>query len=155
MNDSSSPEARLAALGITLPAPAAPAANYVPTVAAGGLLFISGQLPTGPSGPSVGKLGADLDVEAGRIAARYAAINILAQARAALGGLDRIARVARVTGFVNGVGGFAEPHKVLDGASELLVAVLGERGRHSRTVLTAAGLPMNAAVLVDAIIVVG
>ena len=154
MNDSS-PEARIAALGIVLPAPAAPAANYVPTVEASGLLFISGQLPTGPSGPIVGKLGIDLDVDAGRVAARYAAINVLAQARAALGSLDRIGRVARLTGFVNGIDGFDASHKVLDGASELIVSVLGDRGRHSRSVLTAAGLPMNAAILVDAIVVVG
>lgn len=153
MDDPASPEARLAALGITLPAPAAPAADYLPTIEAGGFLLISGQLPAGPGGLIVGRLGAELDVAAGRAAARLAAIGLLAQAKAALGSLDRIAAVGRLTGFINGVPGFADPHKVLDGASELLVAVLSDRGRHTRTVLTANGLPMNAVILVDAIMV--
>ena len=83
---------------------------------------------------------------------RQSAINILAQAKAALGSLDRIRRVARVTGFINGTEDFADPHQVLNGASDLLVEVLGDRGRHSRTVLVAANLPMNAATLIDAII---
>lgn len=146
-------EDRLAELGIALPTPSPPAANYVPTVVADGFLFVSGQMPLGPDGLAfAGKLGAALDVEAGREAARLAAVNILAQAKAALGDLERIRRVVRVTGFVNGVEGFAEPHKVLDGASDFLVAALGERGRHSRTVLTAAGLPLDAAVVIDAVL---
>ena len=148
-----SPEERLAALGITLPIPVPPAANYVPTVRAGGLLFIAGQLPMGPKGLEyAGKLGRDLDIDAGRAAARLAAINVLAQAKAALGSLDRIGRVVRLTGIVNGIETFTEPHKVTDGASDLLVAVLGDRGRHTRSVLVAAGMPLNAAILIDAII---
>ncbi len=153
MTDPASPEARLAALGIVLPTPAAPAANYVPAVKAGGFLFVSGQLPIGPNGLAfTGKLGREFDVEAGRAAARLAAISILAQAKAALGSLDRIVRVARLTGIVNGTDAFTEPRKVVDGASDLLVAALGERGRHARSVLVAASLPLGAAVLIDAII---
>jgi enamine deaminase RidA (YjgF/YER057c/UK114 family) len=150
---SDKPEDRLRELGITLPAPAAPVASYVPSVEAAGLLFISGQLPLDAAGKlTAGKLGRDLDIEAGKAAARLSAINILTQAKSALGGLDRIRRVARVTGFINGTGDFADPHQVLNGASDLLVDVLGDRGRHSRTVLVAASLPMNAATLIDAII---
>lgn len=153
MTDSESPESRLAQLGITLPTPVAPAANYVPAVEAGGLLFISGQLPLGPDGLVTGKLGRDLDVEAGQAAARLAAINILAQAKAALGSLDRVARVARLTGFIHGTDTFTDPHKVLDGASDLIVAALGDVGRHSRSVLVAASMPRDAALLIDAILV--
>lgn len=146
---------RLAELGIELPTPSAPAANYAPAVEANGFLYISGQMPLGPSGLAfAGKLGADLDITAGKEAARLSAINVLAQARGALRDLDRIRRIVRVTGFINGVDGFDEPHKVLDGASELFVEVLGDRGRHSRTVLTAAGLPLGAATLVDAVIAI-
>ncbi len=144
---------RLSKLGINLPKPSAPAANYVSAVVSNGLLFVSGQLPLGPSGLEFeGKLGREIDIEAGKQAARLSAINILAQAKAALGDLDRIRRIARLTGFINGTVDFTEPHRVLDGASDLLVEVFGDRGRHSRTVLVAASLPMNAATLIDAII---
>ena len=153
---SDNPEDRLRELGITLPAPAAPVASYLPAVEAAGLFFISGQLPLDASGKlTAGKLGRDLDIEAGKAAARLSAINILAQIRAALGGFDRVRRIARVTGFINGADDFADPHQVLNGASDLLVEVLGDRGRHSRTVLVAANLPMNAATLIDAVIEVG
>lgn len=153
MTQPDSPEDRLAALGITLPTPAAPAANYVPTVRAGGLFFIAGQLPIGPDGLAFkGKLGRDLTVEQGRKAARLSAINLLAQAKMALGRLDRVRQVARLTGFVSGVDTFTDPHKVLDGASELLVAVFGDRGRHTRSVLVAASLPLDSPILIDAIL---
>jgi len=146
-------EARLKALGIALPLPSAPAANYVPAAIAGGLLFISGQMPMGPGGLEyAGKLGREFDVEAGLKAARLSAINILAQINAALDGFERVRGIARLTGFVNGTPDFAEPHKVLDGASELMVEAFGDRGRHSRTVLVAANLPLNAATLIDAIV---
>jgi enamine deaminase RidA (YjgF/YER057c/UK114 family) len=149
-------EERLRSLGITLPTPTAPAANYVPTVIVGGLLFVSGQMPMGANGLEyAGKLGREFDIEAGRLAARLSAINILAQIKAALGGFDRVTRVARLTGFVNGTDNFTEPHKVLDGASELMVQVFGDAGRHSRTVLVAANLPMNAATLIDAMVHLG
>jgi enamine deaminase RidA (YjgF/YER057c/UK114 family) len=145
-------EERLRRLGIELPTPAAPVANYVPAAIADRLLFVSGQLPIGPDGLTfAGKLGRDFDVEQGRRAARLSAVNILAQAKAALGRLGRVRRVLRMTGFVNGTDDFAEPHKVLDGASELMVQAFGDRGRHSRTVLVAANLPMNAATVVDAV----
>lgn len=152
MTESDSADARLAALGIELPTPAVPAANYTPTLLVGNLLFVSGQLPLGPAGIVTGKLGLDLDVAAGKEAARLAAIGILAQAKAALGDLERIVRVARITGMINGVPDFEEPHLVLNGASDFLVAVLGDRGRHTRSVMVAAGMPLNAAILVDAII---
>jgi enamine deaminase RidA (YjgF/YER057c/UK114 family) len=145
-------EVRLHELGIELPVPSAPAANYVPTVIAGQLLFVSGQQPIGPMGLAfAGKIGREFDVEAGKQAARLSAINILAQAKAALGDLDRIRRVARVTGFIHATDDFDEPHIVLNGASDFFVEVLGERGWHSRTVLVAANLPMSAATLIDAI----
>lgn len=146
-------EERLRELGIELPMPGSPAANYGPTLESRGFLFVSGQLPVGRAGLEfTGKLGRDFDVEAGRQAARLSAMNILAQARAALGDLERIRQVARLNGFINGTADFDQPHKVLDGASDLLVAVLGDRGRHSRTVHVAANLPMNGATLIDAII---
>ncbi len=145
-------EERLRKLGIELPTPVAPAANYVPAVISGRLLFVSGQMPIGPDGLAfAGKLGRDFDVEAGRRAARLSAVNVLAQAKAVLGRLGRVRRVLRLTGFVNGSDEFSEPHKVLDGASELMVQAFGDHGRHSRTVLVAANLPMNAATVVDVI----
>ena len=153
MDNAQTPEERLATLGIALPTPNAPAANYVPAVVSGGMLFVSGQMPMGPDGLAfAGKLGQEFDVAAGREAARLSAVNVLAQAKAAIGDLARIRRVLRLTGFINGTVDFAEPHKVLDGASDFLVDVLGEPGRHSRTVLVAANLPLNAATLIDAII---
>jgi enamine deaminase RidA (YjgF/YER057c/UK114 family) len=146
------PESRLAALGIVLPVPAAPAANYVPTVIAGGLLHVAGQLPLGPKGlAATGKLGAVVDVAAGREAAKLCAVNLIAQARAALGSLDRVTRVVKLNGFVAGIATFTEPHKVMDGASELMVAAFGERGRHARSSVVVASLPLDAPVEVDAV----
>ena len=150
-----SPEERLAAMGIVLPEPGPSMANYVPALISGGNLFISGQLPLGPNGMEfAGKLGRDLDTASGREAARLSAVNILAQARAALGDLSRVRQVARLVGYINGIDSFAEPHKVLDGASDLIVDVFGEAGKHSRSVFVAANLPLNAATLVDAIITI-
>lgn len=147
------PEERLTELGIELPEPTAPVANYLPAAIAGEFLFVSGQLPMGPGGLAyAGKLGREFDVEAGRAAARLSAINVLAQAKGALGELSRIKRIARLTGFINGTADFSEPHLVLNGASDLLVEVFAVRGKHSRTVLVAANLPMNAATLIDAVI---
>ncbi|MHA1559859.1 MAG: RidA family protein [Alphaproteobacteria bacterium] len=148
-----SPEERLATIGVILPDPGPSMANYVPALISDGYLFISGQLPLGPNGVEfVGKLGRDLDIADGRAAARLSAINILAQAKAALGELSRVRQVARLVGYINGIDSFAEPHKVLDGASDLIVDVFGEVGKHSRSVLVAANLPLNAATLIDAII---
>ena len=147
-------QSRLQALGITLPEAAAPAANYVPCMRADHLLFVSGQLPLGPDGLTLkGKLGAGVSVNEGQQAARQCAINILAQAKSALDGdLERIIQVVRITGFVASHPEFAEQHLVVNGASDLLVDVLGERGRHARAAVGMACLPLDAAVEVDAII---
>lgn len=144
-------ETRLAELGETLPEAAAPAANYVPFVQSGALVFVSGQLPMGPGGMIAGKLGADLDIEAGQRAARRCALNLVAQLRAACGGdLNRLRRVVKLTGFVNGAPGFSEPHKVMNGCSDFLVDLFGDAGRHARSAVCAQ-LPMDAAVEIEAI----
>ena len=149
----SSVEAKLAELGIALPTPAAPAANYVPFVLARGMLFIAGQVPFGPDGKiaHIGKLGGTVSLEEGQLAAQLCAINILAQAKAALGDLDRVERCVKLGGFVNCVPDFAEHPKVVNGASDLMVAVFGDKGRHARFAVGAPSLPFNCAVEVDAI----
>jgi enamine deaminase RidA (YjgF/YER057c/UK114 family) len=148
-------EKRLAELGITLPAAPAPVANYVPAVIVGDLLFISGQISRAGDGSMItGRLGAGLDIPRGKEAARLCALNILAQARAALGSLDRIARIVKLTGFVNAAPGFTDHPQVVNGASDLLVEVLGDRGRHTRSAVGTAGLPLDAAVEVEAIVAI-
>jgi enamine deaminase RidA (YjgF/YER057c/UK114 family) len=153
---------RLAELGIVLPKPAAPVANYVPTVTISGtapgapaLLFVSGQLPLGPDGAledrHKGKLGPDSPIEAAREAAQRCAINILAQAQAALGDLDKIARVVRLGGFFNVAAAFDALPQAMNGASDLMAEVFGERGRHARTTVGVAHLPMNALAEVEAL----
>lgn len=145
-------ETRLAALGVTLPAAPAPAANYVPFVVVGDLVHVSGQISSGPDGLITGKLGADLDVAAGAAAARACAIALLAQLKAACGGdLDRLVRVVRLTGFVNSTPDFTDQPKVVNGASDFLVEALGEAGRHARSAVSAASLPLGVAVEIDAI----
>lgn len=151
---SSEIESRIEALGITLPVAAAPAANYVPYVISGSLLFVSGQLPmeAGKIGVT-GHLGRDVDVATGQRAAELCAINILAQAKAALGGdLGRIARVVKLNGFVASVPEFIEQHLVINGASNLIVKILGDAGVHARAAVGMAALPFNAAVEIDAVI---
>jgi enamine deaminase RidA (YjgF/YER057c/UK114 family) len=148
-------EANLAALGITLPKPAAPVANYVPYVITGNLLVISGQICFGLDGKLAdthkGKLGAEIFNEAGLEAARLCAINVLAQAKAALGGdLERIKRCVRLGGFINATPHFAALPAIMNGASDLMVQVLGERGRHARSTVGVAELPADAAVEVEA-----
>ncbi len=144
-------EARLAALGITLPTPAAPIANYVPYVRVGRLLVISGQLCFGPDGKltATGQLGAAVSIADGQQAARACAVNLLAQAKAALGDLDAVVRVVRLGGFINSAPGFAEGPKVMNGASDLMVEVFGDRGWHARTTVGVSALPANAAVEVE------
>ncbi len=150
-----SPEARLAALGITLPAAAAPAANYVPTVAIGGLLHISGQIPFGPDGkPLRGRLGETMDTAAGAAMARLCAINIIAQAKAALGALDRVERVVKLGVFVSSTPDFTDQPEVGNGASDLMVAVFGDAGRHARSAVGVAVLPRGVGVEVDAILAI-
>jgi enamine deaminase RidA (YjgF/YER057c/UK114 family) len=146
-------EGRLKELGIVLPQAAAPAANYVPYVISGNLLYLSGQLPmeNGKLGVT-GHLGKDVDVAGGQRAAELCAINILAQAKAALGGdLGRIKRIVKLNGFVASVPEFVEQHLVINGASNLLANVLGDAGKHARAAVGMAALPMNAAVEIDAI----
>lgn len=146
-------EARLAAEGVTLPAAAAPAANYVPFMRTGNLLFTSGQLPlSGGKLVSTGLLGRDLDTAAGREAARACAINILAQIKAATGDLEKIARIVKINVFVASAPGFSEQHLVANGASDLLAKVLGERGRHARSAVGTASLPLDAPVEIEAIV---
>jgi enamine deaminase RidA (YjgF/YER057c/UK114 family) len=145
-------DSRLAAEGISLPMPAAPAANYVPFVIENGLLTISGQLPTVSGTIAVtGKLGAGVSLEDGQRAARLCAVNILAQAQAALGDLGRIRRCVRLGGFVASTPDFVEQHKVMNGASDLIAAILGEAGRHARAAVGVPSLPLDAAVEVEAL----
>ncbi|MBB3389389.1 enamine deaminase RidA (YjgF/YER057c/UK114 family) [Rhizobium sp. BK275] len=144
---------RLSEMGITLPEAAAPAANYVPYVISGNLLTISGQLPLEGGKVAIsGHLGRTVDVAAGQRAAELCAINILAQAKAALGGdLGRIRRVIKLNGFVASAPDFVEQHLVINGASNLIAGVLGEAGKHARAAVGMAALPLNAAVEIDAI----
>ena len=145
-------EKRLAELGITLPTPPAPIANYVPTALSGQLLFCSGQVSTAPGGKAIkGKLGADVSIEQGQEAARICAINLLAQAKAALGDLDRVKRCVRLGGFINCEPTFAQLALVMNGASDLMVEVFGDGGRHARSTIGVAELPGDAAVEVEAI----
>lgn len=143
---------RLKELGLELPPAPNPVANYVPFLLAGNLLFISGQISkTGDGRLIAGRVGDTLSVEDGVEAAKTCALNLLAQAQAALGNLDRIAQVLRLTGFVNAGPDFTDHPKVINGASDLMVAVLGDKGRHTRAAVGVSGLPVGAAVEVDAI----
>lgn len=148
-------EDRLAKLGVTLPAAAAPVANYVPAVISGHLLVISGQLPLGPDGKiadrHTGKLGAGVSEENGKEAARICAVNVLAQAKAALGGdLSRLKRCLRLGGFVNAAPTYAGLAPIMNGASDLMVEAMGEAGRHARSTIGVAVLPLDAAFEVEA-----
>lgn len=148
-------EARLKALDLELPEVPTAIANYVPYLHLDRQLFVSGQLPLKQGQVAVvGKLGSDLDIGQGELAARLCALNILAQAKAALGDLDRIVQLLRLTGFVNAAPDFADHPKVINGASNLMVEILGNKGRHTRVAVGCASLPLNAAVEVDAIFVV-
>lgn len=144
---------RLEALGVTLPAAAAPAANYVPYAQSGKLLMTAGQLPLADGRlAATGLLGRDLDTEAGKQAARLCAINILAQIQAATGDLEQIARLVKITVFVASTPDFTEQHLVANGASDFLAEALGERGKHARSAVGVAVLPLNAAVEIEAIV---
>lgn len=145
---------RLSELGITLPQPAAPVAAYVPVVVAGGFAYVSGQVSSENGGMITGKLGADLDVEAGQKAARACGLMILAQLKAALGSLDRVERIVKLGVFVNCTPDFTDQPKVGNGASELMQQVFGEAGRHARAAVGAPSLPLGVAVEVDAVVAV-
>ena len=146
-------EARLEKLGLTLPEAPSAVANYVPFLIAGDLLFISGQLSKAADGTLItGRLGAEVALDTGQHAARLCALNILAQAKAALGSLDRIGQVMRLTGFVAATPEFGEHPQVVNGASDLMAEALGDAGRHTRSSVGVASLPMGAAVEIDAIL---
>jgi len=145
-------EARLAELGVTLPDAPAPAANYVPYVISANMVYVSGQISMADGQLICGKLGADMDTEAGADAARSCAISLLAQLKAACGGnLDRLQRVVKLVGFVNSTPDFTEQPKVINGASDFMVAALGDAGRHARSAVSAASLPLGVAVEIEAI----
>src|SRR6201995_2677008 len=144
-------EQKLASLGINLHEAPAPVANYVGFVRSGNLLFVSGQVWFAPDGKLIakGKLGAGVSIEQGAAAARGCGINLLAQIKAALGDLDKVVRVVRLGGFINSAPDFVDGPKVLNGASDLMVQVFGDKGRHARTTVGVASLPADAAVEVE------
>jgi enamine deaminase RidA (YjgF/YER057c/UK114 family) len=146
-----SAEQKLASLGITLPTPAAPVANYVAFVKSGNLLTVSGQLCFGADGKlaAKGQLGGAVSMEDGVKAARACAVNLLAQVKAAVGDLDKVVRVVRLGGFINSAPGYGDGPKVMNGASDLMVEVFGDRGRHARSTVGVAALPADAAVEVE------
>ena len=145
-------DANLAALGITLPAAPPPAANYVPFVVAGNLVHISGQISQDAGGLIKGRLGENMDVAAGAAAARSCAISILAQLKSAVGGdWSRVKRAVKLGGFVNSTADFTDQPKVINGASDFLVEVMGDAGRHARAAVSAPSLPLGVAVEIDAI----
>ncbi|NMN07333.1 MULTISPECIES: RidA family protein [unclassified Novosphingobium] len=147
-------DARLAELGLELPQAAAPVAAYVPTVLAGGLLHVSGQLPFIEGKLVTGRLGEDVSLEQGAAAAKACALMLLAQAKAALGSLDRIEQVVKLGAFINSTGDFTDQPKVANGASELMQAVFGDAGRHARSAVGVPVLPLGAAVEIDAVFAV-
>lgn len=145
-------EARLQELGITLPTPPAPVASYVPYVISGKLVFVSGQVSVDAQGGIKGKLGDTIEVEEGQAAARLCALNLLAQVKAACGGdLDKVKRVVKLGGFVNVTPDFDPIPVVMNGCSDIMVQVFGEAGRHARSAVGQANLPLNYAVEVDGI----
>ncbi|MES1972727.1 MAG: RidA family protein [Pseudomonadota bacterium] len=143
---------KLLELGLALPAPAAPVASYVPAVEAGGLLHISGQLPFKDGAVVTGRLGENVELAVGQEAAQRCALMLVAQMKAALGGLHRVERIVKLGVFVNSAVDFTDQPKVANGASDLMVALFGEAGRHARSAVGVAVLPLGAAVEVDAIV---
>jgi enamine deaminase RidA (YjgF/YER057c/UK114 family) len=147
-------DAKLAALGLTLPEPAAPVAAYVPVVVAGGLAHVSGQLPLVAGRLITGRLGETVSLEQGIEAAQACGLMILAQLKAAVGSLSRVERVVKLGAFVSSTADFTVQHKVANGASELMAAVFGEAGMHARSAVGVPVLPLGAAVEVDAVVAV-
>jgi len=143
-------EKKLSELGIVLGEPAAPVANYVPFVRTGNLLMVSGQICLdGGKLVAKGQLGGGVSIEDGQKAARACAVNLLAQVKAALGDLDKVLRVVRLGGFVNSAPGFVDGAKVMNGASDLMVAAFGEKGKHARSTVGVSALPLDAAIEVE------
>jgi enamine deaminase RidA (YjgF/YER057c/UK114 family) len=147
------PESRLQELGLTLPTPPAAAGAYVPAVRTGNLLYLAGTLPIRDGKVvSLGKVGGEIDLSQAAEAARLCTLNALANAKASLGSLDQVVRVVMVNGFVNGVDGFSDSPKVLNGASEFLLQVFGEAGKHARAAVSVNGLPLGASVEVQIVL---
>lgn len=145
-------DAKLQDLGLTLPDAPAPAANYVPYVVAGDMVYVSGQISADESGLITGKLGDDLDVDAGQAAAKRCALSLLAQLKAACDGdLDRLVRVVKLGAFVNSTADFTQQPQVVNGASDLLVELLGDKGRHARSAVSSPSLPLGVAVEIDGV----
>ncbi|MBM1690560.1 RidA family protein [Sulfitobacter geojensis] len=143
---------RLTELGVILPDAPAPAANYVPFMQVGNIVYVSGQISNGPDGLITGKLGADMSVEEGAGAAKTCAISLLAQLKAACGGdIERLVRVVKLTGFVNSTQEFTDQPKVINGCSDFLVEALGDKGRHARSAVSAPSLPLGVAVEIEGI----
>lgn len=151
----STPEDRLADLGIELPAPMAAVANYVPFVISGSQLFISGQVSAGLDGLVKGRLGENMSLEEGQAAARLCGINLIAQCEAALGDLGRLKRVVKLGGFVNAHPDFEAIPQVINGCSDLMVDVFGDAGRHARSAVSSPVLPLGVAVEIDGIFEIG
>jgi enamine deaminase RidA (YjgF/YER057c/UK114 family) len=143
---------RLTHAGVRLPDARPPVANYVPWVMSGNLLFVSGQVSITPDGLIKGRLGDDMTLEQGQAAARWCAINLLAQMHAALGDLERVTRVVKIGGFVSATKDFVEIPKVVNGCSDLMVEIFGDKGRHARFAVACPVLPLGAAVEVDAVV---
>ncbi len=149
-------EQRLSSLGITLPAPPASAGSYIPVVISGSLAFVAGQIPVeGGQVKFAGKVGKDLTLESAQQAARLCAINALAQLKLALGSLDRISRFVKVTGYVNSDSSFTDHPKVINGSSDLLVQIFGDRGKHARAAVGVSSLPLDSAVEVEFVAEIG
>ncbi|MDO5756665.1 MAG: RidA family protein [Rhodobacterales bacterium] len=145
-------EAKLAEMGVTLPDAPAPAANYVPFVQVGDVVYVSGQISQDSSGLLTGKLGDDMDVESGAAAARACAISLLAQVKAACGGdLDRLVRVVKLGGFVNSTPDFTQQPQVINGASDFMGEALGDAGKHARAAVSASSLPLGVAVEIEGV----
>jgi enamine deaminase RidA (YjgF/YER057c/UK114 family) len=147
----STPEARLDALGIALPAPMKPVATYVPFVITGNLLYVSGQVSATAEGRIMGRMGENMELSAGQQAARICGINLIAQCKAALGELSRVARVVKLGGFVNAAPDFTDIPQVINGCSDLMVEVFGEAGKHARSAVACPTLPLGVAVEVDGV----
>ena len=145
-------EAKLAQLGVTLPDAPAPAANYVPYVTVGDIVYVSGQISKGTNGLVTGKVGQSMTTQEGAEAAKLCAVSLLAQVKAACGGdLDRLVKVIKLTGFVNSTDSYTEQPQVINGASDFMVEALGETGRHARAAVSAAALPLGVAVEIEGI----